>query len=97
MISLNAKDFYFFDWEIKLLEEIGFKFPSMEIANKASRSICVRGKRVKNTVYEYRVTENPKPIKSTPKRRQLLEELPYKMNAINVIFNSHETRSIKAK
>jgi hypothetical protein len=68
MIELNAKGFYFFDWEIKLLKEIGFKLPFLK----------------KKSMYVFRVLKNPDPIINTARREKLMKELRLKMNAIDV-------------
>lgn len=90
MIEGNFKGFYFFDWEIELLKEIGFQFPKLKKTNELKDG---RG----NSSCTYRILENPHPIKLNSKRRKLLEELPYKMNAINVSIASHpkKTRNIE--
>ena len=73
-ISMNAKDFHFFDYELDILrEKLGFEFKKL----KRRRSY---GK-----VISYKVLEDPVPVEATRERLSALKnELPYMLNAIKI-------------
>lgn len=74
-ISLDAKGFYFFDFEIKALEEVGFVF------NKLKKKRGQKGR-------VFRVIKNPEPIEYTTERERFIKkELPLKMGAIYIEDN----------
>jgi len=78
-ITAKLKGFYFQRWELTLIRSIGFKIPmaSLELTRKADYAEW-------NT---YKVLENPKPIRLTPEKRDMIIDLPNKMNAIDITID----------
>lgn len=74
-ISLDAKGFYFFDFEIDALKEAGFVFKKLK--KKRSQKGRV-----------FRIIKNPEPIEFTPERKRFIKnDLPLKMGAIYIEDN----------
>lgn len=71
VIAVQMEGFYFFGFEVKLLEEIGFDLNN-----------CM--KPYKPTTDTYLAVKNPKPVEATESRLVLLRDLKYKMNAIKI-------------
>lgn len=70
MIEFKCKGAFFFDWELKLLEEIGFKFPQTE---------------TKKGFEIIKILEDPKPLKETARRLALIRQLPERMQTIKIV------------
>jgi len=83
IIKANFKGFYFFDWEIELLKKIGFEFPKLK---KVSRLKCSPFE-----ICTFKAIENPAPIELTQERKELVYQLRFQMNDINIINDSDET------
>ena len=71
-ISMNAKGFHFFDYELDILrEKLGFEFTKLKRNGKHGK------------VISYKVLEDPIPVEATRERLSALKnELPYMLNAI---------------
>ena len=92
-ISIDAKGFNFFDYELDIMrEKLGFEFKKLK-KNGNYRDVF-HGK-----VISYKVLEDPVPVEATKERLSFLEnELPYMLNAIKVENKLKEVKNkIKVK
>lgn len=84
-ICLEAKGFYFFDYEIEALKEAGFVFKKLKKKRGQKGRV-------------FRIVKNPEPIECTPEREWFIKkELPLRMGPIyiedNICINKREFKS----
>lgn len=71
-IYFDAKGYYYFDYEIEALKEVGFVFPKLKKKRGQKGRV-------------FRVMKNPEPIECTPQREKFIkEELPFFMGPIEI-------------